>query len=58
MERNNNKPVRLTKAFLLQSFVRPSQISRSLVKNSNQTYGGQSMNKFTQEHDIVATNRA
>ena len=36
---------------------RPSQIARSLIDNSNQTYGGQSINICTHEKDILATNK-
>ena len=46
-----------TRSFLLQFFVRPSQIAKSLIDNSNQTYGGQSINICTHEKDNVATNR-
>ena len=46
-----------TRSFLLQFFVHPSQIARSLIDNSNQTYGGQSINICTHEKDIVATNK-
>ena len=45
------------RSILLQFFVHPSQIARSLIDNSNQTYGGQLINICTQETDIVATNK-
>ena len=46
-----------TRSFLLQFFVHPSQIARSLIDNYNQTYGRQSINICTHEKDIVATNK-
>ena len=45
------------RSILLQVFVHPSQIARSLIDNSNQTYGGQFINICTQETDNTTTNK-
>ena len=52
-------PVLMFTCFQANDFFlfRPSQIARSLIDNSNQTYGGQSINICTHDKDILAPNK-